>query len=133
MPDVRRRELIALIGGAAAAPTLLLSGGVLAQQAMPVIGFLYNTSPDPIADRLRAFRQGLKETAYVEGDNVTVAYRFADNQNERMPELATDLVRRRVAVIVAPNNVSALAAKAATATIPVVFAVNEDPVRLGLI
>jgi putative ABC transport system substrate-binding protein len=98
-----------------------------------VIGFLYNTSPDPIADRLRAFRQGLKETAYVEGDNVTIVYRFAENQNERMLELAADLVRRRVTVIVAPNNVSALAAKVATATIPVVFSVNEDPVRLGLV
>ena len=93
----------------------------------------YNASPDPLADRLRAFRQGLNETAYVEGDNVTIVYRFAENQNERMPELAADLVRRRVAVIVAPNNVSALAAKAATATIPVVFSVNEDPVRLGLV
>ena len=91
-----------------------------------VIGFLYNASPDPLADRLRAFRRGLNETAYVEGDNVTILYRFAENQNERMPELAADLVRRRVAVIVAPNNVSALAAKAATATIPVVFSVNED-------
>jgi putative ABC transport system substrate-binding protein len=125
-----RRAFITLLGGAAAAPALLSPGGVLAQQAMPVIGFLYNTSPDPIADRLRAFRQGLNETAYVEGDNVTILYRFAENQNERMPELAADLVRRRVAVIVAPNNVSALAAKAATATIPVVFVASWCPKRL---
>jgi hypothetical protein len=90
-----RRDFITLLGGAAAAPALLSPGGVLAQQAMPVIGFLYNTSPDPIADRLRAFRQGLNETAYVEGDNVTILYRFAENQNERMPELAADLVRRQ--------------------------------------
>src|SRR5262249_22375784 len=107
MSDMRRRDFITLVGGAAAWP---LAAG--AQQAMPVIGFLYNPSPDPIADRLRAFRQGLKETAYIEGDSVTILYRFADNQNERMPELAADLVRRRVAVIVTPNNVSALAAKA---------------------
>src|SRR5215207_8778473 len=123
--DMNRRKFLGALGGAAAAPALLSPSGVLAQQAMPVIGFLYNTSPDPIADRLRAFRQGLKETAYVEGDNVTILYRFADNQNERMPDLAAELVRRRVGVIVAPNNVSALAAKAATVTIPVVFAVNE--------
>ena len=127
---IGRRKFLATLGGTAAVWPVRARAQ---QPAMPVIGFLYNTSPDPITDRLRAFRQGLKETAYVEGDNVTVVYRFADNQNERMPELAADLVRRRVAVIVAPNNVSALAAKAATGTIPVVFAVNEDPVGLGLI
>jgi ABC-type uncharacterized transport system substrate-binding protein len=100
---------------------------------MPVVGFLYSVSPDTVADRLRGFHRGLKETGYVEGDNVAIVVRWSDNQINRLPELAAELVRRRVVVIAAGNSLSALAAKAATTTIPIVFAVNEDPVTLGLV
>jgi putative tryptophan/tyrosine transport system substrate-binding protein len=99
---------------------------------MPVIGFLDPTSPDTFAHRLLGFRQGLKETGYVEGENVAIAYRFAENQVDRLPELAGDLVRRQVAVIVTLAN-GALAAKAATTTTPIVFSVAEDPVKVGLV
>ena len=100
---------------------------------MPVIGFLHSASPDGNADRVRTFRQGLKETGFVEGENVAIEYRWADSQVERLPALATELVRRGVAVIVVFGPVVAFAAKAATTTIPIVFVVPEDPVRLGLV
>jgi ABC-type uncharacterized transport system substrate-binding protein len=100
---------------------------------MPVIGLLDPRSPDAMADRLRAFRLGLKDVGYVEGENVTIIYRFAEDQNDRLPELAAELVRRQVTVIAASATTAAPAAKAATATIPIAFLAAQDPVRLGLV
>jgi ABC-type uncharacterized transport system substrate-binding protein len=124
-----RREFITLLGSAAAWP--VLAGAQ--QPAMPVIGFLSSGSAEAFANRVRAFHQGLKEAGYVDGENLTTLYRWAEGQNDRLPALAEDLARRQVGVVATFGSIATLTVKKASATIPIVFALDEDPVRLGLV
>jgi putative tryptophan/tyrosine transport system substrate-binding protein len=125
---MRRREFISLLGGLAAPLTARAQ-----QAAMPLVGYLSATSPGEGEVRAAAFRRGLKESGYIEGQNVAIEYRWADDQIDRLPAMVADLVRRHVAVIAAATTPAAIVAQAATTTVPIVFEVGSDPVRLGLV
>src|SRR5262245_10871702 len=126
MFNMRRRQFISLLGGAATWP-------LAAEAQTPVVGFVGSDSPDQYVARLQAFRQGLKEAGYIDGQNLALEYRWAQGRNDQLPALAADLVRSRPTVIVASTTPSVLALKAATRTIPIVFFIAGDPVALGLV
>ena len=129
MLDMKRRQFIALLAGTAAAWPL----AARAQHPMPVIGFLDNRSSDGMASRLAAFHKGLKEVGLVEGENVTIVYRWAEDRLDRLPEMASELARQATVIVTTGGPPAAFAAKAATTTVPIVFLVGEDPTRLGLV
>src|SRR5262245_46591812 len=131
---MRRRAFISLVGGAAASAVAWPLAARAQQPTIPIVGYVHSDSPQTVAGLLAAFREGLSETGYIEGQNVAIEYRWAENDLSRIPELVADLVRRRVAVIATPgSSATALAAKAATTKIPIVFSIGLDPVQLGLV
>src|SRR5262245_10779020 len=133
MLDMKRREFIALVGGGGLLLTAKVRRARAQQPAMPIVSFVEGRSAEASVRQAAAFRKSLSETGYVEGQNVMVEYHWLDGQYDRLPALMADLVHRRVAVIAALSNAPALAAKAATTTIPIVFGVGQDPVRMGLV